>query len=153
LRGWQRFVGAQVTIDESTGIALSQKNDDDAREGFWWTGVGVFVFWNIFTVLGAFGAKALGNPAAWGLDAAVPAAFLGLLWPRLDSQISRIIAEAAFLLSLLLTPVLSAGLPIITCALIAVVAGYPEPKEHSRELDKTDKASHTQNSVSENEVK
>jgi len=38
------------------------------------TGTGVFLFWNIFTLLGALGAKALGNPASWGLDAAVPAA-------------------------------------------------------------------------------
>ena len=134
LRGWRRFLGAQVTVDESTGIALSQKNDADAREGFWWTGVGVFVFWNIFTLLGALGAKALGNPAAWGLDAAVPAAFLGLLWPRLDSTIARIVAGSAFLLSLALTPVLSAGLPIITCALIAVIAGYPQSSSDSQLL-------------------
>ena len=48
--------------------------------------LGVFIFWNIFTLLGALGAKALGNPASWGLDAAVPAAFLGLLWPRLQTN-------------------------------------------------------------------
>jgi predicted branched-subunit amino acid permease len=132
LKGIKKLVGAHITIDESTGIALSQKNDEDAREGFWWTGIGVFVFWNIFTVLGALGAKALGNPASWGLDTAVPAAFLGLLWPRLDSQRARIVAASAFLLSLVLTPFISAGLPIITCALIAVVAGLKEPSEPTR---------------------
>jgi predicted branched-subunit amino acid permease len=71
---------AHVTIDESTGVALSQKprGVNAMREGFWVTGLGVFVFWNVFTLLGALGAKALGNPASWGLDGAVPAVFLGL---------------------------------------------------------------------------
>ena len=85
VRGARRVASAHLTIDESTGVALSQapRGTDAMRLGFWLTGAGVFLFWNIFTLLGALGAKALGNPAAWGLDAAVPAAFLGLLWPRL----------------------------------------------------------------------
>ena len=79
LHGWRRFLGAHLTIDESTGVALAQNKDDDMRRGFWYTGVGVFIFWNLFTLAGALGAQAIGDPAAWGLDAAVPAAFLGLL--------------------------------------------------------------------------
>ena len=68
LRGWRKLVGAQITIDESTGVALSQSDIEDMRKGFWYTGVGVFIFWNFFTVLGAVGAKAIGNPSAWGLE-------------------------------------------------------------------------------------
>jgi len=124
LTGFKRAIAAQVTIDESTAIATAQKSEADARIGFWFTGVGVFVFWNLFTVLGALGAKAIGDPAAWGLDAAVPAAFIGLVWPRLVDQRSRLIAASAALLSLALVPFTPAGVPIIATALLAIFFGW-----------------------------
>ena len=79
-KGWRRALGSHITIDESTGVALAQRNEESTRLGFLVTGVGVFISWNLFTLLGAVGAQALGNPSSWGLDAAVPAAFLGLVW-------------------------------------------------------------------------
>ena len=124
VRGLKRIVAAQVTIDESTAIATAQKVEADQVTGFWHTGFGVFVFWNIFTLLGALGAKAIGNPSAWGLDAAVPAAFIGLVWPRLTDRKSRLIAGAAVLLSLALVPIAPAGVPIITTALLAIIVGW-----------------------------
>jgi predicted branched-subunit amino acid permease len=126
VKGVRRVVAAQVTIDESTGVALSQapRGTVAMREGFWITGLGVFVFWNIFTLLGALGAKALGNPASWGLDAAVPAAFLGLLWPRLTSNYLRVVAVASMVFAMLVTPWLPAGLPIIATTVVAVVFGW-----------------------------
>jgi predicted branched-subunit amino acid permease len=126
VKGWRRVLSAQLTIDESTGVALSQapKGLKAMREGFWITGAGVFVFWNIFTLLGALGAKALGNPASWGLDAAVPAAFLGLLWPRLQSNYQRVVAVASMAFAILITPLLPAGLPIIATTIVAVAFGW-----------------------------
>jgi predicted branched-subunit amino acid permease len=125
-RGLKRVVGAQLTIDESTGVALgqSERGIDAMRQGFWLTGIGVYLFWNLFTVLGALGAQAMGDPAAWGLDAAVPAAFLGLVWPRLTNKKERILAVTAMALSLALTPFVAAGLPIISTALLAVAFGW-----------------------------
>jgi predicted branched-subunit amino acid permease len=126
LKGWKRVVGAQVTIDESTGVALGQSElgEESMRHGFWLTGIGVYLFWNLFTVVGALGAQAMGDPAAWGLDAAVPAAFLGLVWPRLTNNTERALAGAAMTLSLLLTPFVAAGIPIISTALLAVAFGW-----------------------------
>ena len=125
-RGWKKIVGAQVTIDESTGVALGQSDlgIDAMRQGFWLTGLGVYLFWNLFTVIGAIGAQAMGDPATWGLDAAVPAAFLGLLWPRLTNKRERTLAVAAMALSLSLTPFVAAGVPIISTALLAVFFGW-----------------------------
>ena len=124
--GFRRLVGAQITIDESTGVALSQEERGARamRLGFIVTGVGVYVFWNLFTLLGAVGAQALGNPSAWGLDAAVPAAFLGLVWPRLTNSITRIAALASIVLAIALSPILSAGIPIIATVIIALVLGW-----------------------------
>lgn len=126
LKGLKRFFAAQITIDESTAVSISQESrgSEAMRLGFFATGTGVFIFWNIFTLLGALGADAIGDPATIGLDAAVPAAFLGLLWPRLTSTKVKIAAVAAMTLSLALTPFLGAGLPIITTVLIAVILGW-----------------------------
>jgi len=126
LRGWKKVVGAQVTIDESTGVALGQSDlgEESMRHGFWLTGLGVYLFWNLFTLAGALGAQAMGDPAAWGLDAAVPAAFLGLVWPRLLGNFERVLAVASMVLALALTPFVAAGLPIIATALLAVAFGW-----------------------------
>jgi len=124
--GFRKVVAAQVTIDESTGVALSQEQlgTEEMKQGFWLTGFGVYIFWNIFTLLGALGAKAMGDPSAWGLDAAVPAAFLGLVWPRLTNKLERALAVGALVLAVLLSPVLSAGLPIISTVVLAVIFGW-----------------------------
>jgi predicted branched-subunit amino acid permease len=66
----------------------------------------------------------MGNPAAWGLDAAVPAAFLGLVWPRLIDNKTRFVAISAALLATTLTPIAPAGVPIIATVAIAVIFGW-----------------------------
>jgi predicted branched-subunit amino acid permease len=126
VRGWKRVIAAQVTIDESTGVSIGQEDRGltAMQQGFWLTGFGVYFFWNLFTVLGALGAQAMGDPSAWGLDAAVPAAFLGLVWPRLLGKFERTLAASALLMAIALSPVISAGLPIIATALLAVAFGW-----------------------------
>lgn len=129
LRGIKKVIAAQLTIDESTGVAIGQepRGEEASRYGFWATGIGVYVFWNLFTLFGALGAQAIGNPSAWGLDAAVPAAFLGLVWPRLIDNKSRLVAITAALLALALTPIAPAGVPIIATVAIAVILGWKKP--------------------------
>ena len=128
-KGLRRVVAAHLTIDESTGVALAQtpRGMTSMRYGFWLTGAGVYLFWNLFTLLGALGAKSLGNPAAWGLDAAVPAAFLGLLWPRLTTTRLRVVAATSMVFALLVTPWLPAGVPIVASVLVAIVLGWRAP--------------------------
>ena len=122
--GLKRVLAAQITIDESTAVATLQENDADRKRGFYLTGLGVYVFWNLFTFLGALGASAIGNPSVWGLDAAVPAAFCGLVWPRLKNKIQFTVSALAIALALLLTPLAPAGVPIITTVLLAVIFGW-----------------------------
>ena len=125
VKGFKRVVAAQITIDESTAVALGQevRGESAMRQGFWLTGFGVFIFWNLFTVAGALGAQAMGDIRAWGLDSAVPAAFLGLVWPRLKTNRDRILAVGCVVFALAMTPILPAGLPIIATAFIAVAVG------------------------------
>lgn len=121
--GIKRVFAAQITIDESTAVATLQENDADRRRGFYITGVGVYIFWNLFTFLGSLGASAIGDPAVWGLDAAVPAAFCGLIWPRLKNKTHFIVSAVAITWALALTPISPAGIPIITTVLLAVIFG------------------------------
>ena len=125
VKGFKRIVAAQITIDESTAVALGQevRGESAMRQGFWLTGFGVFIFWNLFTVAGALGAQAMGDIRAWGLDSAVPAEFLGLVWPRLKTNRDRILAVGCVVFALAMTPILPAGLPIIATAFIAVAVG------------------------------
>jgi len=121
--GLKRVLAAQITIDESTAVATLQENDDDRKRGFYVTGIGVYIFWNLFTYLGALGASAIGDPSVWGLDAAVPAAFCGLIWPRLKNKKQLLVSALAVAWALLLTPIAPAGIPIITTVLLAIIFG------------------------------
>ena len=123
VKGFKRVLAAQITIDESTAVATLQDNDQDRKRGFYLTGIGVYLFWNLFTFLGALGASAIGDPSVWGLDAAVPAAFLGLLWPRLKNKVQFLVSAIAIAWALLLTPVTPAGIPIITTVVLAIIFG------------------------------
>jgi predicted branched-subunit amino acid permease len=123
VKGLNRILAAQITIDESTAVATLQENDADRRRGFYITGIGVYVFWNLFTFLGALGASAIGDPSVWGLDAAVPAAFCGLIWPRLKNKTHFVVSAVAIAWALLLTPITAAGIPIITTVLLAIIFG------------------------------
>jgi predicted branched-subunit amino acid permease len=125
VKGFKRIIAAQITIDESTAVALGQevRGEKAMRQGFWLTGFGVFLFWNLFTVAGALGAQAMGDIRVWGLDSAVPAAFLGLVWPRLKTNRDRALAVGCMIFALAMTPILPAGLPIIATAFIAVAVG------------------------------
>ena len=122
-KGIKRVLAAQITIDESTAVATLQDNDEDRKRGFYLTGIGVYIFWNLFTFLGALGASAIGDPSVWGLDAAVPAAFLGLIWPRLKNKVQFLVSAIAIAWALLLTPVTPAGIPIITTVVLAIIFG------------------------------
>ena len=118
-RGVRRLAAAQVTIDESAAMATAAP-PEHARAAFWGTGLSVFLFWNLMTLLGALGAAQLGDPADLGLDALVPAAFLALLWPQLVSR-SRIgIAVAGALVALVSLPFVPAGVPVLLAGLVVL---------------------------------
>ena len=113
-------VAAQLTIDESNAVSLLGEPDrEKERQGFWLTGISVFVFWNLFTLLGAVLGSKIGDPSVWGLDAAAAAAFLGLIWPRLTQSKLLALAVASALLATGLSGVLPAGIPVLASAGLA----------------------------------
>ncbi|NYJ31050.1 AzlC family ABC transporter permease [Galbitalea soli] len=119
----RRLAAAHFTIDESTAVATAQSTPAAQRAGFWYTGILLFVGWNIATLVGALIGNLLGDVRQYGLDAAAAAAFVGLLWPRLRRRQPIIVAAAAAVIAAVLTPSLPAGVPILVAALVAVVVG------------------------------
>lgn len=119
-----KILAAQLTIDESNAVSASQENPKHSKLGFWLTGVAVFIFWNLFTLLGALLGSVMNDPSVWGLDAAAAAAFLGLVWPRLKHLQANLTALIAVILTLVLVPILPSGIPVIVGAPIAVVLIY-----------------------------
>src|SRR5579863_3410147 len=91
-RGWRRLLMAEVTIDESTAMAVSEAPSGHGARAFWSTALSVYVLWNISTIVGALVGNALGSPATTGLNVAGPAAFIALLAPRVTTTRMRLVA-------------------------------------------------------------
>ena len=127
LHGWRRPAAAQVVIDESTAMAITRDSTAAARTGFVSTGVAVFCLWNLFTFVGAIAGNLIGDPRTYGLDAAVGAAFLALLWPRLADRRNRVIAACAAGIALVSVPLTSAGVPVLVAGGVALLAGVLTP--------------------------
>ncbi|WP_353953356.1 AzlC family ABC transporter permease [Knoellia sp. S7-12] len=132
VHGLRRLLSAHVTIDESTAVAVGQEDRRAGRLGFWVTGIAVFVFWNLMTLVGALVGNALGEPQRWGLDAAAAAAFTALLWPRLRSRDAAATMVLAVAIALLTSPVLPVGVPVILTVLAAVVIGLSGGGRHEK---------------------
>ena len=135
VRGLRRLAAAHGTIDETTAMAVARRDPTLARLAFWWTFVGIYLFWNASTLAGALGAQALGDPARFGLDAVVPAAFLALLAPRLRAgAVERRIAVSAAFIALVLIPFTPPGVPVLAAAASLLLAVRPELSHRRRAL-------------------
>jgi 4-azaleucine resistance transporter AzlC len=117
----QRLIAAQLTIDESTAMSAAQADPAAQRAAFWVTGLSVYVFWNIGTLLGALAGGAI-DPKTFGLDAAFPAAFVAMLWPLLRNRRGLWAAACGATICLVLIPFTPVGVPIL-CAALAVLIG------------------------------
>ncbi len=124
LSWWHRIAAAQFTIDESAAVALAHTEPRARRIGFWVTGLGIYLGWNLATLAGALLGDVLGDVRAYGLDAAAAAAFLALLWPRLRSRQAAAVGVAAAVVAGGLTPWLMPGMHVLIAAVVAILVGW-----------------------------
>jgi 4-azaleucine resistance transporter AzlC len=108
-----RIVGSHLLIDESTAFAMAQKDPARARAAYWACGVSLFFSWNTGVLAGALAGQAIGDTAAFGLDAAFPAALLALTLPALKDPDTRNASLVGAAIALATTPFLPAGLPVL----------------------------------------
>ncbi|WP_159501820.1 AzlC family ABC transporter permease [Microbacterium sp. 18062] len=121
---WRKAAAVPFTIDESTAVALAQTRPRARTRGFWVTGLGIYAGWNLTTLLGALLGDVLGDPRAYGLDAAAAAAFLALLWPRLRGRQAIAVGIAAAVVATALTHALMPGMPVLIAAVVAIAVGW-----------------------------
>lgn len=131
----RRMVAAHLVIDESTAMAVTRESTEAARVGFWTTGWAIFSLWNAATLVGAAAGDALGDPRRFGLDAAVGAAFLALLWPRLSTAHHRRTALVAAGVALALVPFTGAGVPVLVAGGVALLALVTPPPRSAADAD------------------
>ena len=134
-RGWRRLLTAHLMIDETTAMGVGQEEPRHTRLAFHLTGWSSFALWNLMTLVGAVAGEALGDPRTFGLDAAVGAAFLGLLWPRLSAWPQRAVALVGAGVATGLVPWTPAGAPVIVGGAFAVVVGMMLSRRTSPDED------------------
>ena len=113
---WRAGV-SQLMIDESTAIGSSQSTHELRRYGYLWGGLSVFVLWNATTLIGvSVLSEAESLITDLGIDATIPAAFLGLIWNKLENAKHRTVALIGAITALILIPITPAGIPVIAAA-------------------------------------
>ena len=116
----RRLFASHFVIDETTALALAQESPRLRKIAFWTTGIGLFSFWNIGTLIGALAGNTI-DPQKFGLDIAFPAAFIVMLLPHLRTKLGRqaaILGAALCLVSISFTPI---GIPILIAATAVLV--------------------------------
>lgn len=121
----RRLVAAQLVIDESTAMSTAERDLALRRYAFWATGISVYVFWNVGTVIGALIGSAI-DPETYGLDAAFPAGFVAMVAPHLRRPEGRWAAFIGGVVCLALIPFTPVGVPIL-CASVGVLVGLRTP--------------------------
>jgi 4-azaleucine resistance transporter AzlC len=125
-----RFLGAHLVTDETVAFALAQPDPARRRAAFWISGLGLFAVWNAGVLIGALAGSALGDPAAYGLDAAFPAVLVALVLPALRGDASvRWSAGLGALLALAATPAVPAGIPVLLA--LGGLALYRGPRQEA----------------------
>jgi predicted branched-subunit amino acid permease len=121
---WKRAAWSHWMIDETTAVGSAHAATQLRRYGYLYTGALLFVVWNVSTLLGRTTLPAADDLVTdLGIDAAIPAVFLALLWPRLADSAQRRTALAGAIMALALVPVTPPGVPIVVAGL-AIIAGW-----------------------------
>lgn len=108
-----RILGSQFVTDETVAFAIAQEGRERSRAAFWLCGVSLYVFWNLGTIAGVLAGQAIGDPSAFGLDAAFPAALLALVLPSLRDRATVRPALLGAAIALAASPFLPPGVPLL----------------------------------------
>ena len=116
-RRWHRLLGSHLMTDEVVAFTLAQDDPHRRRRTYWVIGVVLFTSWNLGTLVGVLVGSAAGDPGTLGLDAAFPAGLIALILPSLRDADTRRVALVGAAIAVLCTPVLPAGLPVLSAML------------------------------------
>ena len=121
----RQLIAAQLTIDESTAMATAQPEPRRRVTAFWITGLSVYLFWNLGTLVGALAGSSI-DPKTYGLDAAFPAGFVAMVTPHFRTSAGRAAGLLGGLICLVTIPFVPIGMSVM-CASLAVLVGVRRP--------------------------
>lgn len=133
-RWWTRLLGTQNLLDTTAAFALAAGDDRRARIAYWATGAGNFIAWFAGNVVGIIAGHQVADPAAFGLDAALPAIVLALVLPALREADTLIASLTGAALALATSPFLPAGIPVLL-ALAGLVFAWPRKRPETEEVE------------------
>lgn len=116
----RRLFAAHFVIDETTAMTTAQFKPRLHKIAFWTTGIALFSFWNLGTLIGALIGSGI-DPQKYGLDVAFTAAFVAMLAPHLRSAKGRQAAALGALICLVLIPSAPIGVPILAAGLSVLI--------------------------------
>lgn len=116
----RRAAEGQAIVDASWALAARGGGTLD-RDLLLGATIPQYPGWVGGTVIGVFGGEAIGDPAAFGLDAIFPAFFLGLMATELRSSRARTAALGGGAIALLLAPIVPPGLPVLAASAAALI--------------------------------
>jgi 4-azaleucine resistance transporter AzlC len=125
----RKILAAQLTIDETTAMAVAQPTRREQQIAFWLTGGALYTCWNLGTLIGALAGSAI-DPETYGLDVAFPAGFIAMIWPlmtRIEARWAAIIGATICLIAVPFTPV---GVPILLSVIGVLVGLRPSQSGH-----------------------
>jgi branched chain amino acid efflux pump len=132
---WSRLLHAHLTVDESWAIAAEGEGRFNPRV-LLAAGAVIWLAWVVGTGLGVVFGNLVGDPNDLGFDAAFPALFLTLLVPQLRGVDLRrplaarsrplLAAAGGAVISLALTPLVPAGVPIVAAVAACAVGLLPD---------------------------
>jgi predicted branched-subunit amino acid permease len=124
----KRLLAAHFVIDETTAMMTAQTNPRLQKIAFWTTAIALFSLWNLGTLIGAVLGSSI-DPHTYGLDVGFSAAYVAMLFPHLRTVNGRIAAAGGALLSVVLAPFVSIGLPILASGLAIFVGLRPQKEQ------------------------
>ncbi|MDT0177644.1 AzlC family ABC transporter permease [Enterobacter sp. BRE11] len=112
-KGARGLVGCHIMNDESVVFGISQSTLAQRRAAFWLCGLGIGLIWPLTVITGAAIGQFIPDVSAIGLDAVFPAILIALIFPALRQRRTLIPASGGALLSILATPFVPAGMPVL----------------------------------------
>ena len=120
----RRMMAAQFVIDETTAMTSAAPDQRSKDWAFWSCAVMLFGCWNLGTLVGALAGSSI-DPETFGLDAAFPVVFVAMVAPHLATRSGRRAALAGAAVTIVLTPFLPIGLPILLSSVGVFVGLLP----------------------------
>ncbi|NWA60182.1 AzlC family ABC transporter permease [Pantoea sp. B9002] len=112
-KGSRSLLGCHIMNDESVVFGISQSKLAQRRAAYWICGLGIFTIWPLSVIGGAVIGRFIPDVSAIGLDAVFPAILIALIFPALRQRRTLIPATLGTALSVLATPFVPAGMPVL----------------------------------------